>query len=177
MGSRVLNADGKEVTPIMGCYGIGVERILTAAIESSAAHFAAQTANDPGAPFIAPSSGAMNGPPQKSAPTDTYALPAAIAPFAVVVTITNVRESPLLEAGERVAAALDAAGIDTLLDDRDERAGVKFKDAELIGIPYRINIGKKLAEGLVELVDRLNQTTTDLPIDEVANHLIALQSS
>ena len=72
---------------------------------------------------------------------------------------------------------MDAAGIDTLLDDRDERAGVKFKDAELIGIPYRINIGKKLSEGLVELVDRLTHTTIDLPIDTAAEHLRALITS
>jgi prolyl-tRNA synthetase len=174
MGARVLNADGKEVTPIMGCYGIGIERILTSAIESSAAQ---QT---PGGPFIAPASGAMSGEPQKPGSTTvepTYALPAAIAPFQCVVTITNVREANLLAAGEKVAAALDAAKVDTLLDDRDERAGVKFKDAELIGIPYRINIGKKLSEGLVELVDRLTQTTTDLPIDTAAEHVRALIAS
>jgi prolyl-tRNA synthetase len=150
MGSRVLNADGKEVTPIMGCYGIGIERILTAAIESSAARFAAA---------------------QSGATNEQYALPPAIAPFEVVVSITNVREGELLAAGERVAAELEAAGVDVLLDDRDERAGVKFKDAELIGVPYRINIGKKLAEGNVELVDRLQGTTIDLAMDAVATHV------
>jgi prolyl-tRNA synthetase len=153
MGARVLNADGKEVMPIMGCYGIGIERILTAAIESSAAKFAAD------------------------AKPDQYALPASIAPYQVVVTITNVREQPLLTAGETIAADLSAAHIDTLLDDRDERAGVKFKDAELIGVPYRINIGKKLAEGLVELVDRLQGTTTDIPLANVTTHLQTLLAS
>jgi prolyl-tRNA synthetase len=147
MGANVLDANGKEVMPIMGCYGIGIERILTAAIESSAAKFAAESS------------------------TEQYALPATIAPFEVVVTITNVRENELLEAGQKLAEELDAAGIDVLLDDRDERAGVKFKDAELIGVPYRINIGKKLAEGKVELVDRLNKTTVDLPLDTVVAHL------
>jgi len=159
MGASVLNADGKEVTPIMGSYGIGIERILTAAIESSAAANAILAANDP------------------KAPAEQYALPAAIAPFQCVVTITNVREPDLLATGEKVAAALSTAGVDTLLDDRDERAGVKFKDAELIGIPYRINIGKKLSEGLVELVDRLTHTTTDLPIDSAVEHLKALVTS
>src|SRR5665213_3400933 len=178
MGSRVLNAAGKEVTPIMGCYGIGIERILTAAIESSAARNAAHQSR--GGPFIAPASGAMSGEPQKPAPASpepSYALPVSIAPFHCVVTITNVREPELLAAGEKVAAALDAAGVDTLLDDRDERAGVKFKDAELIGVPYRINIGKKLTEGLVELVDRLTHTTTDLPIDSAADHVRTLITS
>jgi prolyl-tRNA synthetase len=173
MGSRVLNADGKEVMPIMGCYGIGIERILTAAIESSAAANAKlAVATNPGGPSFA--SSAKGG---VSDTAESYALPASIAPFQVVVTITNVRESDLLAAGEKIAAALDAAGIDTLLDDRDERAGVKFKDAELIGVPYRINIGKKLTEGLVELVDRLTHTTTDLPIDSAAEHLRALITS
>ena len=108
---------------------------------------------------------------------DQYALPASIAPFTAVVTITNVREADLLAAGEQVAAQLDAAGIDTLLDDRDERAGVKFKDAELIGIPFRINIGKKLAEGNVELVDRLTNTTTDIPHRGRSPHKLTSASS
>jgi prolyl-tRNA synthetase len=150
MGARVLDANGKEVMPIMGCYGIGVERILTAAIESSAAKFAAESA------------------------TEQYVLPSAIAPYEVIVTITNVREPELLQAGEELAAKLNNAGIDVLLDDRDERAGVKFKDAELIGVPYRINIGKKLADGQVELVDRLTGTTKDLAIDSVTQHLVSL---
>ncbi|HEY4381097.1 MAG TPA: proline--tRNA ligase [Acidobacteriaceae bacterium] len=147
MGSSVLNRDGKETTPIMGCYGIGVERILTAAIEQSAGRFAA------------------------IGQADTYALPPSIAPFQVVVTITNVRETPLLEAGEKIARELSDAGIDVLLDDRDERAGVKFKDAELIGIPFRIAIGKKLAEGKVELLNRLTSKTDDVPVGETVQYL------
>jgi prolyl-tRNA synthetase len=147
MGASVLNRDGKEVTPIMGSYGIGVERILTAAIESSAAKFAAGADAKAG---------------------ESYALPPSIAPFEVVVTITNVREAELLGAGEAIAAELSAAGIDVLLDDRDERAGVKFKDADLIGVPLRIAVGKKLAEGKVELLNRLNGTTDDVLVGEVA---------
>ncbi|HUZ94225.1 MAG TPA: proline--tRNA ligase [Edaphobacter sp.] len=141
MGASVLNRDGKEVTPIMGSYGIGVERILTAAIESSAA---------------------ANG-------GEAYALHPAIAPFEVVVTITNVGDAALLAAGEKVAAELDAAGVDVLLDDRDERAGVKFKDADLVGIPYRINIGRGVAEGKVEFVDRLQGKNQDVLLGEVTN--------
>jgi prolyl-tRNA synthetase len=141
MGASVLNRDGKEVTPIMGSYGIGIERILTAAIESSAA------ANDGNA----------------------YILHPAIAPFQVVVTITNIGDSALLAAGEKVAADLTAAGFDVLLDDRDERAGVKFKDADLVGIPYRINIGRGVAEGKVELVDRLQKLSQDVAINQIAS--------
>jgi len=158
MGASVLDANGKEVTPIMGSYGIGIERILTAAIESSAAKFKAQF-------------------PDVEKSGDQYALPTAIAPFEVVVTITNVREAELLAAGEKIASELSSSGLDVLLDDRDERAGVKFKDAELIGIPYRINIGKKLSEGKVEIVDRLTGTTTDLNLNEVESHLKSLLAS
>ncbi len=154
MGATVLNRDGKETTPIMGSYGIGIERILTAAIEQSAAKFAAQSANDPKA-------------------TESYALPPSIAPFQVVVTITNVREAALLEAGEKIASDLSAAGIDVLLDDRDERAGVKFKDAELIGVPFRIAVGKKLVEGKVELLNRLTNQTDDIPAGEAVQHMQA----
>ncbi|MDQ2833817.1 MAG: proline--tRNA ligase [Acidobacteriota bacterium] len=140
MGASVLNRDGKEVTPIMGSYGIGIERILTAAIESSAAQ----------------NQGA------------SYALHPAIAPFQAVVTITNVGDAALLAAGEKIAANLEAAGIDTLLDDRDERAGVKFKDADLVGIPFRINIGRGVADGKVEFLDRLTGHTEELTLHDAA---------
>ncbi len=136
MGARVLDPNGKEVTPIMGSYGIGIERILTSAIESS---------ND------------ANG----------FWLPASIAPFQVVVTITNVADEALRATGEQIAAELESAGLDVLLDDRDERAGVKFKDADLVGIPYRINVGKKAASGQVELVTRATASSTDLAIANV----------
>jgi prolyl-tRNA synthetase len=140
MGARVLDVNGKEVTPIMGSYGIGIERILTSAIEQS---------ND------------ANG----------FALPASIAPFTVVVTITNVSDAALRETGEALAAELEAAGLDVLLDDRDERAGVKFKDADLIGIPYRINVGKKAAGGQIELVERVKASSTDVAISDVVAQL------
>jgi prolyl-tRNA synthetase len=136
MGARVLDPNGKEVKPIMGCYGIGIERILTAAIEQS---------ND------------ANG----------FWLPASIAPFTVVVTITNVADKVLKDAGEALATELEAAGLDVLLDDRDERAGVKFKDADLVGIPYRINVGKKTASGQVELVTRANASSVDVALTDV----------
>jgi prolyl-tRNA synthetase len=137
MGARVLDPNGKEVTPIMGCYGIGIERILTASIEQN---------ND------------ANG----------FWLPPSIAPFDVVVTITNVADQALLAAGTQIAESLEAAGFDVLLDDREERAGVKFKDADLIGVPYRINVGKKIAEGKAELVTRATSSSEDLAIPEIA---------
>ncbi len=136
MGLRVLDPNGKEVTPIMGSYGIGIERILTAAIETS---------ND----------------------AEGFWLPVTIAPFAVVVTITNVADATLRETGEKLATELESAGIDVLLDDRDDRAGVKFKDADLVGIPYRINVGKKAAAGQVELVTRATRTSADVALGDV----------
>ena len=140
MGATVLDPNGKEVTPIMGSYGIGIERILTAAIEQS---------ND------------ANG----------FWLPPSIAPFTVVVTVTNVTDPLLKETGEKLAAELEAAGLDVLLDDRDERAGVKFKDADLIGIPYRVNVGKKTVEGKVELVTRAVPGNEEVLIGEVVGRL------
>jgi prolyl-tRNA synthetase len=142
MGARVLDPNGKEVTPIMGSYGIGIERILTAAVEQS---------ND-----------------EKG-----FWLPASIAPFTVVVTVTNISDQALRDTGEKLAAELDAAGIDVLLDDRDERAGVKFKDADLVGIPFRINVGKKAASGQVELVTRATGQSADVNIADVLAQLRA----
>jgi prolyl-tRNA synthetase len=140
MGVRVLDPGGKEVTPIMGCYGIGIERILTAAVEQN--HDA-------------------NG----------FWLGRSIAPFDVVVTVTNMGDANLAATAEQVALKLEEAGFEVLLDDRDERAGVKFKDADLIGIPFRINIGKKVAEGRVELVTRSTASSQDVGIAEIASRL------
>jgi prolyl-tRNA synthetase len=140
MGARVLDVNGKEVTPIMGSYGIGIERILTAAIEQS---------ND----------------------KDGFWLPASIAPFTVVVTVTNMGDALLAETGEKLAAELEAAGLDVLLDDRDERAGVKFKDADLVGIPYRINVGKKAAGGFAELVTRATKASVDVALQDVVTQV------
>jgi prolyl-tRNA synthetase len=136
MGATVLDQNGKEVPVVMGSYGIGIERIMAAAIEL---HHDA----------------------------DGIIWPRAIAPFDVVVTVTNIKQQELTEAGERLYADLRRAGLEVLLDDRDERAGVKFKDADLIGIPYRITVGKKIAEGTVELFERATKQSTDVKLDEV----------
>ena len=135
MGLRVLNADGKEVTPIMGSYGIGIERILCAAIELF---------HD----------------------KDGMILPAAIAPFQVVITPANNSDAAQAEAARGIYEQCLALGIDALLDDRDERPGVKFKDADLIGVPWRIVVGKKLSAGMVELVERKTRQATDIPVGE-----------
>jgi prolyl-tRNA synthetase len=139
MGVRVLDPNGKEVTPIMGCYGMGIERILTAAIEQN------QDANG-------------------------FWLHRSIAPFDVVVTVTNMNDAHLAATAEQVATQLENAGFDVLLDDRDERAGVKFKDADLIGIPFRINVGKKASEGKLELVTRSKASSQDVAVADVVSH-------
>src|SRR5208337_1277962 len=136
MGARVLDRNGKEVAPIMGSYGIGIERILTAAIEQS---------ND------------ENG----------FWLPPSIAPFEVVVVATNSKDEQIRTASEDIARQLEASGYDVLLDDRDERPGVKFKDADLVGIPFRINVGKKVTEDTVEVVRRSTLQREDVKISAI----------
>jgi prolyl-tRNA synthetase len=139
MGLRVLDKNGKEVMPIMGCYGIGIERILTAAVEQS---------ND------------ENG----------FWLPASIAPFEIVVAPVNVKDEAVRMAAEDIAKRLEAAGFDVILDDRDERPGVKFKDADLVGIPFRITVGKKVTEGTVEVVPRSTREVRDVKITAIVEH-------
>ena len=139
MGLRVLDKNGKEAMPIMGCYGIGIERILTAAVEQS---------ND------------ENG----------FWLPPSIAPFQIVVTPVNVKDENLLKAAVDIGARLESAGFDVVLDDRDERPGVKFKDADLVGIPFRITVGKKVTEGTVEVVLRSTREVRDVTIATVVEY-------
>jgi prolyl-tRNA synthetase len=102
---------------------------------------------------------------------DGIALPGAIAPFTVVVTPVNIKDEAQRQAAAEIYAAFKKAGVDVVVDDRDERPGVKFKDADLIGIPYRITVGKKLPEGIVELVERRPKRSTDVPISKVVEAL------
>jgi prolyl-tRNA synthetase len=95
-------------------------------------------------------------------------LPVSIAPFQVVVTPVNYADPAQKEAALSIYQNCLALGLDALLDDRDERPGVKFKDADLIGIPYRITVGKKLANGMVELVERRTKKSCDAPVADAA---------
>ena len=144
MGARVLDRNGKEIAPIMGSYGIGIERILTAAVEQN---------ND------------ENG----------FWLPPSIAPFEVVVVATNSSDERIRSAAEDVARQLEASGYDVLLDDRDERPGVKFKDADLVGIPFRINVGKKVTEDTVEVVRRSTLHKEDVKISAITEYFQGLR--
>ena len=97
--------------------------------------------------------------------------PKSIAPFDVIVTITNMKQDEVRNAGESLYKELHRGGLDVLLDDRDERAGVKFKDADLIGIPYRVTVGKKISDGLVELFDRKAKTTEEVKLADIVGRL------
>ena len=95
----------------------------------------------------------------------------AIAPYHAIVTVPNVGDAKQMDVGERLYTALDAAGVEVLLDDRDERAGVKFKDADLVGIPYRVVTGKAIADGKVEIVNRATKVATLVDIESVVEYL------
>jgi len=140
MGARVLDRDGKETTLVMGSYGIGVERILSAAVE--------QHHDEQG-----------------------MKLPRSIAPFLVVLTPTNLNETHIREAAEQLYAHLQASSLQVLYDDRDERAGVKFMDADLVGIPLRVTLGRKTKEGVAEITERSTGQRTDAKISQVVEWL------
>jgi prolyl-tRNA synthetase len=132
----VLTAEGKEVPIVMGSYGIGVERILAAAIE--------RHHDEAGIKF-----------------------PITIAPFQIVVTPLNVKDTGVKDAGDRIYDELSKAGVEVLYDDRDERAGVKLNDADLVGFPFQIRIGpKKLKEGKVEFYDRATRQAEDVAVEQ-----------
>ena len=141
MDIRVSGPDGKPVKPIMGCYGIGVERAMATAVE---VHH-----DDKGIIW-----------------------PVAIAPFEVVVVIAQQEDAAVAAAGEQVYQSLLESGAEVIVDDRQVRAGVKFSDAELTGIPFRVTVGKRgLAAGTAELTDRAAGSTVAIPLDEVAKHV------
>lgn len=97
--------------------------------------------------------------------------PVAIAPYHVVVVVPNISDPEQMSVAEKLVQDLATAGIETLWDDRDERAGVKFKDADLIGIPYRLTTGRSLKQGKVELTERASGQATEIPIEEVVTTL------
>ncbi len=98
--------------------------------------------------------------------------PQPLAPFEIILTVANVSDPAQHETGELLYAALSGAGVDVLYDDRDERAGVKFKDADLLGIPYRLTVGKTLSEGYVEFKKRTEKDAQRLPLQSVTEHVV-----
>ncbi|WP_026732128.1 proline--tRNA ligase [Fischerella sp. PCC 9605] len=108
---------------------------------------------------------------EQSYDKDGIIWPVAIAPYHAIVTIPNINDAQQVEIAEKLYTELNQAGIETLLDDRNERAGVKFKDADLIGIPYRIVTGRAIANGKIEVVERQSRNTQEIPITEVVSTL------
>lgn len=137
-GAQVLNENGRLVDVIMGCYGIGVTRLLSAVAE--------QNADENGLVW-----------------------PNSIAPFDVHVIPVNAKKDDQMAMANAIDEQLTAAGYEVLVDDRKERAGVKFADSDLIGIPIRITIGKKAADGIVEVKIRKTGETIEVKQEEVAN--------
>ncbi len=137
----VLDASGERVHPIMGCYGIGVERAMAAIIEHH---------------------------------HDERGMiwPVAVAPFAVDVVVAQSEDPESVKVGESVYEQLTAAGIEVIIDDRAERAGVKFRDAEITGIPLRVTVGKRgLADSTVEVTTRATGETVKVALGDIVGHL------
>jgi prolyl-tRNA synthetase family II len=143
-GVSVLGPDGGKITPMMGCYGIGVERAIAAIAE---VHH-----DDAGLRW-----------------------PVQVAPAEVDVIMVSGKDEAVRAAAESIYTDLRAAGVGALLDDRDERPGVKFKDAELTGIPFRVSVGSRdLADGVVEVVTRTTGEKERVPVEQAAKHLQSL---
>lgn len=140
MNASVVDQNGKLVPIVMGSYGIGIDRIVAAAIE---AHH-----DDKGIKW-----------------------PLSLAPYTVVVSPVKVNDEAQAKAGEALYATLKAEGIEVVYDDRNASPGAKFKDHELVGIPYRVVTGRGLADGLVELYDRRADVKTDVPLADVVAEL------
>ena len=144
MNCTVLDEAGKNIPMVMGCYGIGVTRVIAAAIEQNHDDFG-------------------------------ILWPKALAPFQVAVVPLNQHKSETVaNAAEKLYAELTAAGIEVIIDDRNERPGVKFADMELIGVPHIVILGEKaLAEGLVEYEVRATREKTKMPLEGIIDFLKA----
>lgn len=143
MNAVFQDTDGQEKVMIMGCYGIGVSRVVAAAIEQN--HDA-------------------NG----------IIFPLPLAPFQVILLNLDLKNAAITAAAEQLHNELEAAGVEVLYDDRDERPGSKFKDADLLGIPYRVTVGKGVEkDGTVELRTRRSGETTMLPLAQAAGEIAA----
>jgi prolyl-tRNA synthetase len=146
LGAKFLDAEGSEKPCLMGCYGIGINRIMASAIELG---------ND------------KNG----------IIWPISIAPWEVIITLAGL-EDDICQTGEKIYNQLREHRIDVLLDDRDARPGVKFNDADLLGIPVRVTIGKKsLAQGCVEIKLRSESESKKVDVDSAVDKVVAIVNS
>ena len=140
LGLTYLDENNKEMPVVMGCYGLGVGRILASIIEQN---------ND------------ANG----------IIFPVNIAPYKISIVLIDTKDENQVEAASKIYESLTNLGYDVLLDDRDERPGIKFKDMDLIGIPLRITVGKKVQEGLVEVKERNKENYTEIPITNIIDYV------
>ncbi|MBZ8070326.1 proline--tRNA ligase [Streptococcus pneumoniae] len=153
MGADVLDENGRAVPIIMGCYGIGVSRLLSAVMEQHARLFVNKT------------------------PKGEYRyawginFPKELAPFDVHLITVNVKDEEAQALTEKLEASLMGAGYEVLTDDRNERVGVKFSDSDLIGLPIRITVGKKAADGIVEVKIKATGDTIEVHADNVLETL------
>ena len=156
MNANVLDENGRAVPLIMGCYGIGVSRLLSAVMEQHARLFVNKT---PKGEF-------------------RYAwginFPKELAPFDVHLIPVNVKDEEALTLTDQIEANLLSAGYEVLVDDRNERAGVKFSDSDLIGLPIRVTVGKKAAEGIVEVKIKATGDTIEVHADNLLETLSIL---
>jgi prolyl-tRNA synthetase len=146
MNATFVDEDGKEKPMVMGCYGIGVTRVMAAAVE--------QNYDENGIIW-----------------------PVEIAPFEVIVIPVNVKKEEIAETAEKIYNELLMAGFDVIIDDRNARPGFKFKDADLIGVPYQVIVGKKAKEGIVEIKVRKNGERFEVPVEEVVSKVKELMES
>ncbi len=145
LGAKVLDQNGREQDIIMGCYGIGISRLLSAIAE--------QTADEHGLVW-----------------------PKAVAPFDIHVIPANAKNEEQMSNAEAITKTLEAAGYEVLLDDRKERAGVKFADSDLIGLPIRVTVGKMIGDGIVEVKVRQSGESFDVAIDDLVAKIKSLEA-
>jgi prolyl-tRNA synthetase len=147
LGVSVLGPDGAPIIPIMGSYGIGVERAIAVI---------AEVHHD----------------------DDGLAWPVQVAPAEATVLALSPQDEAVRQAAETLYSELQAAGVETLIDDRDERPGVKFRDAELIGIPCRVSVGRRdLADGVVEITSRATGERERVPADQAVTRVLQYLSA
>ena len=140
LNASVLDENGKQQIMKMGCYGIGISRVMAAAIEQN---------------------------------HDEYGMvwPKNIAPYMADIIVANVKDVVQMALGEKIYGILTGEGIESVLDDRNERAGFKFKDADLIGFPLKIVVGKGAADGIVEMKDRRTGNSTEVKMEDVLQYV------
>lgn len=151
MGANVLDKNGKAVPIVMGCYGIGVSRLLSAILEQFARIYVEKT------------------PREEYKFSWSINFPKELAPFDIHLVPVNTKDEEAMAVTAELETALRGKGYQVLVDDRNERAGVKFADSDLIGLPVRVTIGKKASEGIVEVKIRATGEVVEINKEELVN--------